>query len=49
LNQKAFELDAAPSGAASEILADISREDFYSRLIEGMRCGVLVIERTAAS
>ena len=46
MNRRAIEWNAAPSGAANGILAELSREDFYSRLIEGMRCGVLVIERT---
>ena len=31
--------------AESEIHAGTPREDFYRRLIEGMRCGILVIER----
>ncbi len=32
--------------AAIEVHAGPAREDFYRRLIEGMRCGILVIERT---
>jgi len=35
LNRRTIGPDAAPT-----------REDFYRRLIEGMRCGILVIERT---
>ena len=35
MNRQTIALDAAPT-----------REDFYRRLIEGMRCGILVIERT---
>mgnify|MGYP007054685879 CR=1 FL=1 len=30
--------------ADSEIHAGAAREDFYRRLIEGMRCGILVID-----
>jgi len=37
---------AAPSGAAHDFAASPAGEDFYRRLIEGMRCGILVIERT---
>jgi len=36
---------AAPAGAGVADLAGPAREDFYRRLIEGMRCGILVIER----
>ena len=35
----------ALSAALIEPPADSTREDFYRRLIEGMRCGILVIER----
>jgi signal transduction histidine kinase len=37
---------AAPSAAVIEAPAAPAREDFYRRLIEGMRCGILVIERS---
>ncbi len=37
--------DAAPGRAATDVLATPAKEDFYRRLIEGMRCGILVIDR----
>jgi PAS domain S-box-containing protein len=42
LNRQTLERDAAEASTGS------SREDFYRRLIEGMRCGILVIERTGS-
>jgi signal transduction histidine kinase len=36
---------AAPTAAVIEASAAPAHEDFYRRLIEGMRCGILVIER----
>jgi len=38
-------LDAAPADAVIGVHAGPAHEDFYRRLIEGMRCGILVIER----
>jgi len=46
LTRRTTELGAARSGAAVAEPAGPAREDFYRRLIEGMRCGILVIERT---
>src|SRR5882672_8259590 len=39
-------LEVAPADALIEVHAGPAHEDFYRRLIEGMRCGILVIERT---
>ncbi len=38
--------DAARSGAATTMRTDSGAAEFYRRLIEGMRCGILVIERS---
>ena len=46
MTRRTTELGAARSGAAVAEPAGPAREDFYRRLIEGMRCGILVIERT---
>jgi PAS domain S-box-containing protein len=46
LNRRPLELDAAPAGAVIGVHAGRAHEDFYRRLIEGMRCGILVIERS---
>ena len=40
-------IDAPAAGAANENSA-AAGPDFYRRLIEGMRCGILVIDRTGA-
>jgi len=39
-------LDPPRGGAAIESRESSAGQDFYRRLIEGMRCGILVIERT---
>jgi PAS domain S-box-containing protein len=46
LSRRTIASGAAPAGAAIAEPAGSAREDFYRRLIEGMRCGILVIERT---
>ena len=46
MNRTTLALDVAHAGAATEVRAGADRADFYRRLIEGMRCGILVIERT---
>jgi PAS domain-containing protein len=49
LSRRTITPDAAASLAAVvEAPAAPPREDFYRRLIEGMRCGILVIERSGA-
>jgi PAS domain S-box-containing protein len=46
LNRRTITRDAAaPTAAVLEVPEAPAREDFYRRLIEGMRCGILVIER----
>ena len=44
MNRKTHGSSAALMDAESEIRAGATREDFYRRLIEGMRCGILVID-----
>lgn len=44
MNRKLPGPTAALMDAESEIRAGATREDFYCRLIEGMRCGILVID-----
>ncbi|HZN56262.1 MAG TPA: ATP-binding protein [Candidatus Polarisedimenticolaceae bacterium] len=46
MNRRASIREAAPYGVATEASAPAAGEDFYRRLIDGMRCGILVIERT---
>jgi signal transduction histidine kinase len=41
-------LDAPPAGVTCGAPTAPNGQDFYRRLIEGMRCGILVIERTGA-
>ena len=45
MSRKTVGPGAALLDAESEVHAGIARQDFYRRLIEGMRCGILVIER----
>jgi len=46
LTRRTIAQGAASGGAAIAEPAGPAREDFYRRLIDGMRCGILVIERT---
>ena len=46
MNETTIDLDAADVVAAHEVRPGTEGDDFYRRLIQGMRCGILVIGRS---
>jgi signal transduction histidine kinase len=48
LIETAFASEATRASVANGLHASVEGADFYRRLIEGMRCGILVIERSGA-